>query len=567
MIAKKTLKLSLSALKDFAKKRLTDEELIALDERDECPLDIVRHICRPDKLGITLLFIPEECGGFGGGAFDVYLVCEEMARLDLGVATSVLATFLGSDPVRVGGTPEQRKFWLSRIAEEGVLFAYGATEPDAGSDLGALQTTADRVMKDGTIVGYKINGNKQWISNGGVADVYTVLANTPAGPSWFIVEKGAPGFAHDKPENKHGIRLSNTAALSFTDVFVDADRLIGGVEGQGLNQAQAVFGYTRLMVAAFGLGAGWSALDRAIPYSTKRIQAGSPLSEKQGYVHKLVVPNVARLEAARSYIEETAERIDSEAEGSLNTEGAIAKYMATEAGDSAADASIQALGGYGYTHEYMVEKISRDVRITRIYEGTSEIMEMTISRDRWQLHLKTRGQYYHDEARRLETLHSSHPQVGADAAAMASHALAEVMERARVGRLTRHQHILLRLGEAIAYAECAGSLARRAARAADGKLHEKANQRFEAPALAVLSRIFAREAAMKVAEQGLRWVAAAGAATDADVASFETAAGLPAIHRAQAGLIADMDYLADVIYRRGAKRTTASAQPGVAAAV
>src|SRR5512142_279569 len=163
MIAKKTLKLSLSALKDFAKKRLTDEELIALDERDECPIDIVRHICSPDKLGITLLFIPEECGGFGGGAFDVYCVCEEMARIDLGIATSVLATFLGSDPVRVGGTPEQRKHWLSRIADEGVLFAYGATEPDAGSDLGALQTTADRVSKDGRVVGYKINGSKQWI--------------------------------------------------------------------------------------------------------------------------------------------------------------------------------------------------------------------------------------------------------------------------------------------------------------------------------------------------------------------------------------------------------------------
>ena len=131
-------------------------------------------------------------------------------------------------------------------------------------------------------------------------------------------------------------------------------------------------------------GAGWAALDRAIPYSTKRIQAGAPLSEKQGYTHKLMVPHVAHLEAARSYIEETAERIDAGGEGSLNTEGAIAKYMATEAGNAAAEASIQALGGYGYTHEYMVEKISRDVRITTIYEGTSEIMEMTISRDRWQ---------------------------------------------------------------------------------------------------------------------------------------------------------------------------------------
>ena len=246
------------------------------------------------------------------------------------------------------------------------------------------------------------------------------------------MEKGAPGFTHDEPEDKHGIRTSNTAALSFSDVYVDADRLIGGVEGQGLIQAQAVFGYTRLMVAAFGLGAGWAALDRAIPYSTKRIQAGSPLSEKQGYTHKLIVPHVARLEAGRACIEETAERIDA-GEGSLNTEGAIAKYMATEAGNLAADASIQALGGYGYTHEYMVEKIRRDVRITTIYEGTSEIMEMTISRDRWQLHLKTRGDHYHEQARQLEALDARHKDVGAGVAALALHALAEVMERARAG--------------------------------------------------------------------------------------------------------------------------------------
>ncbi len=128
----------------------------------------------------------------------------------------------------------------------------------------------------------------------------------------------------------------------------------------------------------------------------------------------------------------------------------------------------------------MVEKIKRDVRITTIYEGTSEIMEMTISRDRWQLHLKTRGQHYHEQARQLEALHARHPDVGADMAALALHALAEVMERARVGRLTRYQHILLRLGELIAYAECAGSLARRAALAAEGRLNEKANQRFDA---------------------------------------------------------------------------------------
>jgi alkylation response protein AidB-like acyl-CoA dehydrogenase len=559
MITKKTLKLSLKSLRDFAKKRLPDQELIDLDARDECPLEVVRHMCSPDQLGIQLLFIPEEFGGMGGGAFDVYCVCEEMARIDLGVATAVLATFLGSDPITVGATPEQKKLWLTRIAEEGLLFAYGATEPDAGSDLAALQTTAERVIEDGVVTGYRINGAKQWISNGGIAGAYTVLANTPAGPSWFIVEKGAPGFTHDEPEDKHGIRLSNTAALAFNNVYVDASRLVGGVEGQGLNQAQAVFGYTRLMVAAFGLGAGWSALDRAIPYSTKRIQAGSPLSEKQGYTHKLIVPHVARLEAARAFIEETAERIDGGAEGSLNTEGAIAKYMATEAGNLAADASIQALGGYGYTHEYMVEKIKRDVRITTIYEGTSEIMEMTISRDRWQLHLKTRGQHYHEQARQMEALDVRHQGVGANAAALAFHALAELMERSRAGRLTRHQHILLRLGEWIVFAESAGCMARRAARLAEGKLNEKANLRFDAAAFAAVSRIFAREAALKVAEEGLRWVIGAGGVSDQEMGAFEAALGLPAVHRAQAGLMADMDSVADVLYHRPSKGTGVAA--------
>ncbi len=553
MISAKTLKLSVKSLREFARKRLSDEVLIELDEKDECPLEIVRHMCDPDKLGIQLLFIPEEFGGLGGGAFDVYCICEEMAHIDLGVATAVLATFLGSDPITVGATPEQKRLWLTRIADEGVLFAYGATEPEAGSDLGALKTTADRVMDGDRIVGYKINGNKQWISNGGVADVYTVLANTPAGPSWFVVEKDAKGFTHDKPENKHGIRLSNTAALAFNDVYVGADRLIGGVEGQGLNQAQAVFGYTRLMVAAFGLGAGWAALDRAIPYSTKRIQAGGPLSEKQGYTHKLIVPHAVRLEAARAYIEEAAERIDAGQEGSLNTEGAIAKYMATEAGNAAAEASIQALGGYGYTHEYMVEKISRDVRITIIYEGTSEIMEMTISRDRWQSHLKTRGQHYHEEARKAEALHASHADVGADTAALALHALAEVMEKARIGRLTRYQHILLRLGELIAYAETAACLTRRAALMAEGKLSEKASRRFDVIALAAMARVFAREAALKVADEGLRLITGAGGIPEAEMPAFEATLGMPAIHRAQAALIADMDCIADAIYNRVAK--------------
>jgi alkylation response protein AidB-like acyl-CoA dehydrogenase len=528
------LEFTLESIGEFARRELPEKLLIELDERDEFPEQLVRRMCG-EELGIQLLFVPEDYGGMGGNALDVYRVCERMAAVDLGIATSVLATFLGSDPITVGGTPEQKGEWLGRIAGEGILFAYGATEPEAGSDLGALKTTARPV--DGA---YRLDGAKQWISNGGVADAACVLALAPGGPSWFIVDGDAAGLTHGEAENKHGIRLSNTAALFLEDVLVPAERLVGGAEGQGLKQAQQVFGYTRLMVAAFGLGAGWAALDRAIPYSTERIQAGGPLSEKQGYTHKLIVPHAVRLEAARAAIEETAARIDA-GEGALNTEGAIAKYLATEAGNEAADAAIQALGGYGYTHEYLVEKIKRDVRITTIYEGTSEIMEMTIARDRWQQHLKTRGDHYHARARELEGLAS---ETGAEAATLAHHALAELFEACRRARLTRHQHVLLRLGQLAAAVEGAAALCRRAAAS---EPPAKASRRFDSSALLPMARVYARDAALTVAADAIRWVAGADGA---DAASLAERLGLPAIHAAQAGLIADMNAVADALYGR-----------------
>jgi acyl-CoA dehydrogenase len=439
---------------------------------------------------------------------------------------------------------------MTRIGQEGLLMAYGATEPEAGSDLATLRTVAEPVLEDGNVTGYKITGNKQWISNGGYADLYSILARAPGGPSWFVVEKDTPGLSHGKPEDKHGIRASNTATVSLEGVYVGADRLLGEKEGLGLIQAQLVFGYTRLMVAAFGLGAGWAALDRAIPYSMGRIQGGAPLSEKQGYTHKLIVPNAVLLEASRAFIEETAERIDSE-DDTLNTEGAIAKYLATEAGNEAADASIQALGGYGYTREYVVEKIKRDARITRIYEGTSEIMEMTICRDRWQTHLKTRGQFYHDQARQLEELHKQNDQVGAQIASYGMHALSELLEAARLQRLTRHQHILFRLGELIAHVEGSASLARRAARAAQKNLNNKAYSRFNAKSLAAISRVFARNSAMKAVSEGTRWIG--GLIPESEATNLEKKLCIPQIHRAQAGLVHDMDYIADVLYERNSE--------------
>ena len=507
-----------------------------------------------DELGVQLVFVPEAYGGMGGGAFDSYRVCELMARFDIGLATAVFATFLGSDPILVGATEEQRQQWLGMIAEKGLVFAYGATEPDAGSDLGAMTTTAAPVTDEaGTITHYRINGRKQWISNGTIADATTILALAPGGPSWFIVERGTEGFTTAPPEDKHGIRLSNTAALFLDDVTVPVDNLVGGEEGKGLVQAQQVFGYTRVMVAAFGLGGGWSALERAIDYSRNREQGGSVLAEKQGYTHKLIVPHVVRLEAARAFVEETSARLDAAVgadavPGALNTEGAIAKYLSTEFGNATAEAAIQAHGGYGYTRPYTVEKIKRDVRITTIYEGTSEILEMTIARDRWQAHLKSRGAHYLDAARGLHELHQAHPEVGADVAALAHECLAAVLEACKAGRLTRNQHVLFRLGELIAWTETSGATARRAAAAAAGSAHEKTDRRFDAPALAAISRVFAREAAQQVAADGLRWVAGSAEGTAAQAAALTSQLPLDAVYAAQAGLLADMNAVADVIY-------------------
>jgi alkylation response protein AidB-like acyl-CoA dehydrogenase len=531
---KETRDMILDTLKKYAARKLTTEYLLELDEKDEFPHEVLRELYDPATLGLHLLFIPEAYGGLGGGAYDIYRVSEVMASIDVGVATGVLATFLGTDPITVGGTPEQKAYWMGRVADEALLMAYGATEPQAGSDLASLSTRAVPLQDNGHVKGYTINGRKQWISNGGVADLYTILAIAPGGPSWFIVEKDTPGFAHGKPEDKHGIRASNTAALFLEDVFVPAERLVGDVEGQGLAQAQAVFGYTRLMVGAFGLGAGWEALRRAIRYSQERIQAGAPLSQKQGYTHKLIVPNAARLEAGRTYIEWVAERLDSGKEG-LATEGAVAKYIATEAGNKAAEDAIQAHGGYGYTKEYMVEKIKRDVRITTIYEGTSEIMEWTIARDRWQLHLKTRGDYYNEWATRLEALHKADPDSGAGLAALTMRALAVILERCRLDRLTRSQHILFRLGEIIAHAEAAAIFAERVAQKPTEAIA------LDVPARQALARIYAREVALKVATDGLCWTIGAGQSDPHLAASLN----LPAIYQAQAGLLADMDFAAE----------------------
>jgi len=279
------------------------------------------------------------------------------------------------------------------------------------------------------------------------------------------------------------------------------------------------------------------------------VQAGTTLSEKQGYMDKLIVPHVVKLEAARAYIEEVARRLDA-GEPELQTEGAIAKLFATEEGNAAADAAIQALGGYGYTKEYEVEKIRRDVRITTIYEGTSEIMQWTVSRDRWRIHLQERGGFYRRMAESLDSLHREDPQVGADVAALAVRAVLETTERCRVGRLTRHQHVLFQLGELMTRAEIAANFALYAA----GRGAEKYEPCFAPKAIKAMSRICAREAALDILAGAVRLVRGMDAVSDQAMAELERGLQSSAIHASAKGLLADLDLVAKAIVEQDAAK-------------
>ncbi len=522
-----TLGFVIETLRTVAERRLGKQTRLHLDAADEFPAEIIRELLGPD-LGLHLLFLPEEVGGLGGGAYDLFRISEEMARVDLGVATAFLAIALGVDPIIVGGTDEQRRRWLGRIAEEGLIVAYAVTEPAAGSNVAALRTVARPVPgPDGTPRAYRISGTKQFITNGGVAQVYTVLARAPGGPSFFVVERDVPGLEVGGDELKHGIRASNTAQVVLDDVEVAADQLLGGVEGRGLEQANRVFGFTRLMVAAFGLGAGEEALGRAIAYGKEREQFGAPLFAKQGFTHKLIVPHAVRLEAARAYCEHVARRLDG-GEAGLQVEGSVAKLFATEAGNAAADAAIQAHGGYGYTREYEVEKIRRDVRITTIYEGTSEIQQSIIGTRRWRQTVRSKGAFYRDMAAALRE------RGGVEAAALAADALAETVLACHRTRLPHEQYVLFELARLAAEVETAVALAAKAGDGGDGWL-------------ATCARLHGGAAARDVAQTGLRLLTASGRYAADEIAAWREAARFEELLAAAEGELAAMDRAAEIL--------------------
>jgi alkylation response protein AidB-like acyl-CoA dehydrogenase len=486
------LNMVLDTIAKLEKEKLSLDVKLEMDRKGDFPMDLVRFMQGPE-IGLHLIFIPEQYGGRGAGATEIAIISERMAKMDLAVATSFLAICLGMDPIRVGATPEQREKYIRKIAEEGLIVAYGVTEPEAGSNVQSLKTKAERVLDDqGNLKGYKLNGQKQFITNGGVADLYTILADTPEGPSFFIVEAGAEGLSAGKHEDKHGIRASDTCPLNIEDLFVPVENLVGGVEGQGLKQSNQVFGYTRLMVATFGLGGGVAALERTIAYSKERIQFGGPLSEKQGYTHQLLVPNAVRLEAARAYIEKTAFRLD-DGEEDLQLEGSIAKYFATEAGDRAANDSIQGLGGYGYIREFEVEKIKRDIKITTIFEGTSEIQRNIISLFRMRELVRSKGNYYFEMIEGLKRLPVT---CGAHHLADAIDLLIRLIFRVRKLKLTKSQYVMFLLADMITWCEVGDALCNKAARVDGG---ERSPEFMQAAA-----RLFVAEAIEKVYVDGLK---------------------------------------------------------------
>ncbi len=529
-------------VRQLSKKLLTKEKVLEWDKHEIFPEEVVRQLLGPE-IGLQLLFIPEAYGGMDGGARDCCAVTREMAKICLGVGTAFFAIQLGSDPILVGATHAQKENWLGRIAEGDTLVAYAVTEPEAGSNLAALKTKADPVTDgSGNVTGYKITGTKQFISTGGYADLVTVLANTPQGPSFFVVEKGMEGFTQHKGEEKHGIRASNTSPLTLDGVFVPVENLIGGEPGKGLKQANQVFGYTRLMVASMGLGAGEAALEIAIPYAKERIQFGTPLSEKQGYTHKLIVPNAVRMTAAAAYIDEVAHMLDGSAHD-LQVEGAIAKYFATESADKAANDCIQALGGYGYICEFGVEKVKRDVKITCIYEGTSEIQQSIISTFRWKISRKTKGQFYGSIAEEMAALDAETKDVGGRYYGLAAKALNQAIDFAHNNRLTRQQAVMFALSDMMTHVEVGAALARKAVQLA------KAGDA-QAEKTRAMARVFAGEVAQVVGENALRVATATGVADAPAVDRFLNDIGYQELLGSRRNWVVDMDKVADIILER-----------------
>jgi alkylation response protein AidB-like acyl-CoA dehydrogenase len=363
-------------IKELAAK-IADEKIapvaIQYDEEGKFPHDIVKILADSDLCGV---YIPEEYGGLGGGILEMAIVVEELSRACGGISLSFAGTGLGTFPIILFGNDEQKKKYLPDIASGKKLAAFGLTEANAGSDAAGIQTTA---VLDGDE--YVLNGTKQWITNGGEAEVYTVIACTnrakgARGFSAFIVEKGTPGFSFGKKENKMGIRASCTRELVFENCRIPKQNLLAR-EGMGFIVAMKTLDRTRPGVASQALGIAQGAFDAALKYSRERVQFGQPISSFQAIQH-ILADMAIQIEAARALVYQTCRFIDGGAK-EFSKESAMCKVFASDTAMKVTTDAVQVLGGYGYMKEYPVEKMMRDAKITQIYEGTNQIQRNVIA--------------------------------------------------------------------------------------------------------------------------------------------------------------------------------------------
>lgn len=343
-----------------------------LDEKEEFPRDIMKILADADLFG---LFVPEEYGGLGKGCLELCIAVEELSRVCLGISTTYAANALGTYPIILFGNEEQKKKYLSDIASGKKLVAFGLTEPNAGSDAGGIQTSA---KLDGAE--YVINGTKQWITNGGEADIYTIIAMTDRtkgarGASTFIVEKGTPGFSFGKKEKKMGIRASVTRELIFDNCRIPKENILGR-EGMGFIVAMKTLDNSRVGVGAQGVGVAQGAFEEAVKFARQRVQFGHPIISFQAIQHMLA-DMATEIEAARSLVYSVARYIDSGAKD-ISKASAMAKLFATDMAMKVTINAVQVMGGSGYMREYPVEKMMRDAKILQIYEGTNQIQRNII---------------------------------------------------------------------------------------------------------------------------------------------------------------------------------------------
>jgi len=344
-----------------------------LDEKDKFPKDIFKEMGEQDFFRII---VPEEYEGIGDSSLQVSLGIEELSRGDAGIGVSFAVNAIATKGIVIYGNDEQKKKYLPKIAAGEIFTAFGLTEPGAGSDAANLKTKA--IKKDD---GYVLNGVKQFITNGGIADIYLVIAVTDPkaghkGFTAFIVEKDTPGFSIGKKEDKMGIRSSVTTELVFDECKIPESAILGK-EGQGFYIALSLLDRSRIGIGAQAVGIARAALDEAVEYSKTREQFGKPINSFQA-IQLMLADMATGTEAARLLVYQAAKLVDN-GEKNLSKISAMAKMFATDNAMKVTTDAVQVFGGYGYMKEYPVEKMLRDAKVTQIYEGTNQIQRLVIA--------------------------------------------------------------------------------------------------------------------------------------------------------------------------------------------